>query len=211
MYDLSQNEPPLLYWFSKVGDFFGLSVLWLLLCIPLVTSVPASIALYDAVAHCIHGREDGTFKRFFKTLKKELLKGMLLSVVWLSLAFLLTWGYNILYQYGKESQIAAVYSLVYLLTMLIPLGIYTWVIPVQSRFEHTFFSLHKAAAAYAISHLPTTIVLLLLVAVAVIIIPLCPVLILLLPAIVVTLQSWFIERVFKKYIPEEKDTEEADA
>ena len=208
MNDLNQKENPLLYWFSKIGDFFVLSLLWLLLCLPVVTFIPACIALYDSVAHCIHGTEDGCVNRFFRTLKSELLRGILLSVLWVGISFLLLWGYNILYQMGQDNQAIAAYSLVYLFTMLIPLGLLAWLIPVESRFEHSFFSLFKATVVYSIIHLPTTVLLLIILALALVLVLLLPVLAVLMPAIAVTVQAWFVERVFKKYIPQEEENED---
>ena len=195
----------MLYWFSKIGDFCGLSVLWLLLCLPVVTAIPACIALFDSVAHCIHGTEDGTISRFFRTFKNELLRGLLLSVVWLVIGVGLLYGYSILFQIGKEDPAMAAYSLVYLFSMLVPLGVLTWLIPVESRFQHSFFGLFRSAAVCAISHLPTTVVLLVIFALALILTLFIPILALVMPAIAVTIQCWFVERVFQKYIPQKEE------
>jgi uncharacterized membrane protein YesL len=208
MSNLNQNENPMLYWFSKIGDFCVLSVLWILLCIPIVTFVPASIALFDSVAHCIHGTEDGPTHRFFRTFKSELLKGILLSLVWLVIGGTLFYGFSILLHMGQENQAMAAYSLVYLFTMLIPLGILTWLIAVESRFHHSFFGLFRTAAIYAIGHLPTTIILLFILIVAIIAVLCLPILGLLVPAIAATVQCWFVERIFQKYIPQEDKTDE---
>lgn len=205
MNNLNQRENSILYWFSKIGDFCALSVMWLLLCLPVVTAIPASIALFDSVAHCIHGTEEGPVRRYFHTLKNELLRGILLNLVCLVIAFGLFYGYSILYQMGKESPAMATYSLVYLITMLIPLGVLTWLIPVESRFQHSFFGVFRSAAIYAISHLPTTAMLLAILALAGITVLLIPILGILMPAIAVTVQCWFVERVFKKYIPQEDE------
>ena len=205
MNNLTHKENPLLYWFSKIGDFFVLSILWLLLCLPVVTFIPACIALFDSVAHCIHGTEDGCVSRFFRTLKSELLRGILLSVLWAAIGFLLVWGYSILYQMGKEDPAMATYSLVYLFTMLIPLGILAWLIPVESRFEHSFFGLIKAAVVYSICHLPTTVLLLVVFLLALVLVFLLPVLGVLMPAIAVTVQCRLIEKVFTKYIPQDEE------
>ena len=198
----------MLYWFSKVGDFCALSILWLLLCLPVVTAIPASIALFDSVAHCLHGNEDGSVRRFLRTLKSELIRGILLSLVWLVIGCGLLYGYSILSQTGQQNPAMAAYAHVYLFSMLIPLSVLTWIIPVESRFQHSFAGLFRAAAAYAISHLPTTVLLLVILALAVILVLLIPVLVFLMPAIAVTVQCWFVERVFKKYIPQEEENED---
>ena len=208
MNNLNQKENPLLYWFSKIGDFFILSLLWLALCLPVVTFIPACIALYDSVAHCIHGTEEGCIGRFFRTLKRELLRGILLSILCLSVGFLLFYGYSILYQMGKQQQAWASSSLAYPFTVLLPLGILAWLIPVESRFEHTLFGVLRAAVIYSIGHLPITVLLLIILALAVALVLLLPVLAVVMPAIAVTVQSWFIERVFNKYIPQEEEAED---
>lgn len=208
MNNLKQRENPTLYWFSKIGDFCALSVLWLLLCLPIITVIPASVALFDSVAHCIHGTEDGTIRRFFQTLKNGLLRGILLSLVWLVISCGLLYGYSILFQMGQENATMAAYSLVYLFTMLVPLGVLTWLIPVESRFHHSFFGLFRTAAVYSISHLPTTLLLLAIFALAILMVLLIPILALLIPAIAVTVQCWFIERVFQNYIPQKEEEDD---
>ena len=205
MNNLNQKENPLLYWCSKIGDFCVLSVLWLLMCIPVLTVIPACIALFDSIAHCIHGTEDGTVRRFFRTFKNELLRGILLSLIWLVVGCGLAYGYTILHQMGLENEVMSTYSKVYLVSMLIPMGILTWLIPVESRFHHSFLGLFRAAIAYSIGHLPTTILLLVIFAVSVILVYFLPVLAVLMPAISVTVQCWFVEKIFKRYIPQKEE------
>jgi uncharacterized membrane protein YesL len=192
-------------WFGKLGSFLGLSLLWMLCCLPIITSIPSCIALYDSVAHCVRGNEDHAFLHFLRTLKKELLRGIGLSLLWGVFGFILFYGYSILYQVGKESQIASIYSLVYLGSMLIPMGILAWLIPIESRFTHGFVDLHKTAAAFALAHLPTTAAILGILIVSMVLILFVPVLAIITPAITVTVQSWLIEKVFKKYMPEEDE------
>ena len=203
MHDLNRKENRILYWASKIGDFFSLSILWVLCCLPVLTVIPASIALYDSVAHCVRGEEEGSVGRFFRTLKAELLRGLLLSALCLVTGFLLIKGYQILSIMGQANDTLADYSVLYLCSMAIPVGILTWMIPVESRFEHSFFGLLRASGIYAITHLPTTVMLMLLFGATAALLFFFPVLIVLVPAITVTVQSWFIERAFQKYIPKE--------
>lgn len=203
MNTLNQKDNPVIFWFAKFGDFFCLSVTWLMTCLLVVTIVPASIALYDSVAHCVRGNEEGPVRRYFQTFKNELLKGILINLLWIVIGVALFFGFRVLWVMGLTNSLMATYSLVYLITMLIPFGIFTWMIPVQSRFEHTFGSLHKTAALYCIVHLPSTLMLIILFFSAVVLTLFFPVLGILLPAITVTIQSWFIERAFKQHMPEE--------
>lgn len=192
-------------WFSKIADVLVLSLLWALCCLPVLTIAPSCMALYDTVARCIYGNEERPYKHFFGVLKAELLRGIGISVLWGVIGFGLLMGYNVLAQIGKTNSFVAVYATVYLATMLIPVAIFAWLVPIETRFSHTFFSLHKTAATFALMHLPTTGIMLGILAVAVAVSVFIPILVLILPGIVVTLQCRFIEKVFSRYIPEEQE------
>lgn len=207
---LTHPDNFILHWFSKVGDFLGLSIVWLVCSLPLITIASSSIALYDSVAHCVQGPDGHPYKRFFRTLKDEFFKGIGITLLWAALAFILVYGYMILYQMGQESQAASLYSLFYLGSTLIPVSVLVWLIPIESRFVHGFFSLHKTAAIFAFAHLPTTVAIVGLLLVSAVLIAFIPILVILLPCITATLQCWFIEKVFRNYMPEETDDELAE-
>ena len=76
------------YWLIKIPEFVCLSVLWLICCIPVLTVIPASTALYDAVVSCTLGDEVGPFRRFFQSFKSSLLRGIPMSLLWGAVIFL---------------------------------------------------------------------------------------------------------------------------
>ena len=190
-------------WASKLGDFCGLSVVWLLMCIPIITIIPASIAMYSSIVNCVHGNEEGSVRWFFRSFKSELLRGLGLGVLWLVIVAIL--AVALLFLMGQESQIGKIFSIVYMGSTLIPLSIMAWLIPTQARFEYSFTDLHKAAAYYAIAHLPTTALLLLALFAGVALMLCLPILLIVMPAIIVTVQCWLIEKVFVKYMDDETE------
>lgn len=192
-------------WCGKVADFFLLSCLWLLCCVPIVTIGASSVALYDAVAHCVRGPEGDTYKRFFRTFKAELLRGIGITAVWAVLTIILSTGYNYLCHMAEANQAAAIYAIAFGVSTLIPAGVLCWVLAVESRFAHSFTSLHKTAIYFAIAHLPSTAAITALLVLCGIGITYLPFLAMVLPAAMVYLQSWFIERIFGKYMPQEAE------
>lgn len=203
MKSLAHPDGFMFRWFSRVGDFFCLSIVWLVCCLPLVTIVPSCVALYDSVAHCVRGDEGHPCKRFFRTFRAEILRGMLLTVLWAVFAAVLLFGYQIVNVAG-EGTAAAVYATLYGGTLLIPLAVLTWLVPIQSRFEYKFFELHKVAVTFTVAHLPTTAGIVGILIVGVAVMAFMPVLAVLLPAIMATLQSALIEKVFHQYMPQEE-------
>ena len=185
--------------FGKAFDFFGLSSMWLLSSMFIVTVGPASIACYDAAAHCLIHGETNMAKRFFTTLKREALPGILLTLVWAVICAALWMGFQIVKEMAQP-----IITVVYYFSLFLPLAVLCWVIPIQSRFVYKFGQLHKTAFMLALTHLPRTVVI---VALTLITLELCidfPFLLIFLPGILTYLHALLIEKVFKKYMPEEE-------
>ena len=185
--------------FGKAFDFFGLSCMWLLSSMFIVTVGPASIALYDAAAHCLRRGEPNLAGRFFSTLKRELVPGILLTLVWGVIFFVLWTGFQIIGQMGLP-----LLKVVYYFSMAVPLGVLCWVTPIQSRFVYKFGQLHAMALRFAMAHLPATLAIL---ALALVTLEICirfPFFVIFLPGMLVYFQSFFVEKVFKKYMPAEE-------
>ncbi|MBP3673543.1 MAG: YesL family protein [Oscillospiraceae bacterium] len=192
-------------WSAKLADFVLLSCMWILCCLPVVTIVPSCIALYDATAHCVYGSEGGTYRRFFRTFKNELGRGIVMTLLWALIAFLLNAGYQVLCQLAEGSNGWTIFSIVYFCSLFIPLGVACWGIALESRFTYSFATLHKNAFIFAFAHLPQTaaavILLVLALNVCINIIPLA----MIIPGLMVYLQTLFTERVLKRYMPEEEE------
>lgn len=192
-------------WCGKLADFVVLSCLWLLCCLPIVTVIPSCIALYDACAHCVYGKESGTYRRFFRTFKNELRQGILMTLVWALIAFILNAGYQILCQMAAENSGLQMFSIVYFCTLMIPLGIACWAIALESRFTYTFAGLHKNALIFTFAHLPQTVAIVILFVLALnVCINIIP-LVMFIPGLMVYLQTFFTERVLKRYMPEDEE------
>ncbi len=189
--------------FSRLADYFFVSACWLVCSLPLVTMGSASIALYDTVAHCIRGEEGGMIKRFFRTFKNELLRGILLTVIFAVVAFALNMGYQILTQASQGNQAITVLSIVYFCAMFIPLGIGCWALALESRFVYSLGQLLKNAFCFTFLHLPQTAAVVALFVLVLNVILNLPFLVMLLPGILADFQAFFIERVFLKYMPSE--------
>ena len=190
--------------FGRLADFFILSALWILCSIPAVTIGAASIALYDTEAHCFRYNEGGMVSRFFRTFKRELVRGILLTVVWAVAGYLLNVSYQIMTQLGDGSTFWTILSLVYFVILTIPVGMACWAIGLQSRFTYGFGQLHKNAAMFALGYFPRTIAIVLIFVVFYNVIINIFILVMFLPALMVNLQSMIMEPVFRKYMPEEE-------
>lgn len=191
---------------GKLADLFILSGCWLLCSLPLVTIGSASIALYDAVAHGLRRDEGDTYRRFFRTFRAELKRGICLTLLWAAIGLILSFGYQILYQLGGTNPGLATVTVVYYFLLAIPVAMVCWMIAVESRYVYAIPALLRTSAILTFGKLPTSLAVTALLLVGFELCVQIPFLLMILPATVSYFQSWFVERIFTQLTP--SDTNE---
>lgn len=203
-------NPENFFWkcFDKMADVLGLSLLWLLCSLPVVTAGPACAALYDAAAHCVRGGEPGPYRRFFRTFRREFKSAALCWLAWGSALLLLYAGYRIAAVLARQSRAMVVPAMAYLVLMVLPAGLLCWLFPLVSRFEYTFRALNRTAFQFWFAHLPSTLAMtaLLLLCEHLCVQLLFP--IFFLPCLLALAHSLFAERAFRKHSP--RDSQDGD-
>ena len=196
-------DPDNLFWslVSRGVDFVGLSLVWALLCLPVVTAGPASAALYYTVVKCLRQRETGTFGVFFRAFREDFRPCALAEALCLPAAALLGLGYRVL-RANWSSALGAVMFTAYDVALVLPLGIVCWLFPLLGRFRVPLRDGFRTAALLALRHLPSTVVVVML-TVELTVFTLERVWPLLLtPSLWALLTSLFLERVFPRYLSE---------
>ena len=111
----------------------------------------------------------------------------------------------------KPIVMAGALEMVYLLLAFVIAGIVLYLFPVLSRFTMDAFSCFKLALFMVFKHLPTTILLLLIVTAGIVSALLIPVpMIFVMPGVCCYVGSFLMERILRKYMakPETKEDEE---
>lgn len=193
---------------GKMVDLFLLSVFWLFCCIPVVTIGPSTAALYNTVARCIRGNERNSWIMFFRTFRDNLKVGILTTLVILPVAVLLVFLQGLLYQTAAVGKAGYVLYVAYQIFLLLPLGAACYLFPVLSRFTFRTGGLLLNCSKLAMAHLPSTVVMGLLLGLSIWICSYVPVLAAVLPAILALLQSFALERIFRPYIRAQRAEEE---
>ena len=196
---------------EKLVDLFLLSVFWMFCCIPVVTIGPSTAALYNTVTRCIRGSERNSWAMFFRTFRENLKVGILSTLAILPAAVILIFLQGLLYQ-TAVNQAGYVLYVAYQIFLLLPLGMLCYVFPVLSRFTFQTGGLLLNCSKLAIAHLPATILMGLLLALAVWVCSFLPLLLVVLPALLALIHSFPLERIFRPYIqaqqaepPEDED------
>lgn len=196
---------------GKAFDMVVLNVIWLILCIPVITIVPATTALYYAVVKVIRRERSYAVKEFFRSFKRNFKQGAFFSVLVVILIFVMYIDFRYAWELMQAQESSgSTYFGVFLVISIIFCAMFSYLCPLLSRFEMKISGLLKTSFVMATRHLLTTIVLLALLAGV-----LLGVYILLpgmffLPAIGTLLASFLIEKVFKKYMPAKEEPAEGE-
>lgn len=194
-------DKPFWQWFCKIPEVVALSILWILCCIPVVTILPSSIALYDAISRGVMNGEGGYFRRFFTTFWKELKRGVLLTLLWGGLLLLILYGETMLVSMA-EVYPEAIYMLpVFLVLYLIYFGVLSWLIPLESRYFLRFWQLQGHAYRFFLGRLPYSALMLVISIAGVVLCFLWPLLVIIIPGVIAMLHCIFVEKAFKKQFP----------
>ena len=187
---------------SLLVDVVGCSILWVFLCVPIVTIGPATAALYFTVVHRFRQGASDTFTAFFRSLWRERKQGCVCSLALAALAalfaFLYRWYALAADTLGSVGQFA--YSFFYGMLLLL-IALFLWLFPLMGRFSFSTGKLFSTAFRMLIVHLPTTLLLLLLTAAVYAAIVRLPILLFVLPSLWMLLLSLPLERAFGKHLP----------
>ena len=184
-------------------DLIGLSLLWVLLCIPIVTAGSATAALYYTVVKVFrHGREDA-FTTYLKAFKDNLKQGIPVTLVCVPAAVFLAWGYNVMVHNISTSPGVVMY-MAYYVALLVPMGVLCYLFPLMGRFAFRTPALIRTAFVLAFRHLPPTVIIVMLTVEMTIVTiqkwwPL-----LVAPVLTMLLSSLFLEKIFPKYLSGEE-------
>lgn len=193
---------------GKLADIIMISIVWFLLCIPIITIGPATIALYYATVKAIRRERGYLFREFFKSFKQNFkrgaITGVIMTLITLFLGFDLLWAWMNMSAIKYSSILLGVF--IALSVMFVCFSIY--VFPILSRFDMTIKQLFKASIFMSVRHLPSTVVMFVIIASSAIGVLFIPILIFVVPAAATLIISLLMERIFKKYMPESQGSGE---
>ena len=196
---------------GKAFDMVVLNTIWLILCIPVITIVPATTALYYAVVKVIRRERSYATKEFFRSFKRNFKQGIVFSLVAVVLIFIMYIDFRYAWELMQAQESSgSTYFGVFLVIAVLFSAMYVYVCPILSRFDMKISGIFKTSFVMATRHLLHTIAfLVLLVGVLLGCYILLPG-IFFLPAIGTLLASFLMERIFKKYMPAKEETEEGE-
>ena len=196
---------------GKAFDMLVINTIWLILCLPVITIVPATTAMYYAVVKVIRRERSYAIKEYFRSFKRNFKQGLVFSLIAVVLVFVLYIDFRYAWELMKAQETSgSTYLGVFLVISLLFGAMFAYICPILSRFEMKIGGLLKTAFIMSTRHLLTTIGLFgLFVGVLLGCYILLPG-VFFLPVVGTLVASFLIERIFKKYMPAKEEPAEGE-
>lgn len=146
-------------------NFVLLNLLWLAACVPAVTAFPATAAMFGVVRDWSRGRESGILGPFWRYLRENFLQALLASIVWALAGAVL--AANLLFIRQTDSAtVSILFSVLATLLALAYAAASVYLFPVMVNYEADWRTVLKNSLLFALGHLGTTLLGLLVIGVA---------------------------------------------
>ncbi len=210
-----QYDNPLIQAMSRIANMMIVSFFWLVCCLPVVTILPATAALFHTTTKVIRGTGNGVMRDFFASFRDSLKKGVLLSLLSLASGALL--GFALWYSWQLQGS-SGFWLAYFLIGCLI---FFFWAVTVLhlpfalSRFEGRLSMYLRMALYFANVNLLKTLLRLVLLAVVVLLVDFYPITLLLLPGLYMDLICGGVEKMLQRFMKDrgllEEPEQEAEA
>lgn len=182
---------------NKVFDVIAVSILWFICSIPIVTVGAATTALYDTVYRNILRNQGYCYKGFFKCFKENFKNTIPTSVIFAVLTAVSMWDISLALSGGS---VISGYQITFFILWVLTITWAIWTFALTARFENSWRKTIKNGLLMFFAHLPVTLGMAVVFAISAMLVWDFPMLITVLPVTGMLLNSFMLEKVFRKYI-----------
>lgn len=182
---------------NKVFDVIAVSLLWFVCCIPVITAGASTTALYDTVFKNIRQNRGYCYKGFFKCFKENFKNTVPASIIFAILTVVSMWDISLALSGGS---VISGYQITFFILWILAMTWAIWTFALTARFENNWKNTLKNGLLMFFAHLPVTLGMAVIFALSAMLVWDIPVLIVVLPVGGMLLNSFMLEKVFKRYI-----------
>ena len=196
-------DGPLYKWGTELADVMILSLYWILCSLPIITVGASTTALYYVYGKKIRGEDAYVTKDFFKSFKENFKQSIPITII--LLVILISGGlyYQIIVNYQGEPPILLSGIAIFVILEGIAMSVYACAI--LSRFHMTVKGTFLTAFVLLHRHIVKTILMILSLVAVELMVGYFPPILLVVPALVVAITSFFIQKIFTEHIKAEED------
>ena len=143
-------------WLCRLADLMLLNLLFLICCIPGFTVGPALSALYSVCLKMAEGDDPGIIKAYFCAFRRNFRQSAILWLIMAGIGVLLWINWFCLGVLPEAP--AACMKVLHNILLLIYIGVFSYLFPIQCKFENSVKNTFKNAFALAARHfIPCTL------------------------------------------------------
>lgn len=195
------DDNPFFAVLGRLADMVIVSVLWLALCLPLITAGASSSALYYAVTKSLRYRRGYISKEFLHGFKSCFKQSTLLWLIYAGLMLLTLLDIRVM-QLTRGTAAGFLQMLFGVIMLCLTIWV-TYALAYVARFTLPLRGVIKNAGLMSIRHLPSSLLILLTFLCAAAALYMLPFLLIIIPAAAALLDSLILERVFLRYMTDE--------
>jgi uncharacterized membrane protein YesL len=137
-----------------LSNFFLLNLIWLLMCLPIVTIFPATAAMFGVVRQWILQDDTAVFSVFMKYFKENLKQSMVIGILWGFFAFILYMNFTLMLQLGAMKFILLPFVVLFSVLMVFTT---VYIFPVMVHYKLKVFGIIRNSFLLTMSFLPTSL------------------------------------------------------
>lgn len=153
---------------NRLTDLVILNVLWLVCCIPIVTAGASTTAMLYVTMKMVNDEDAYITRNFFKSFKENFRQSTTIWLIMLVLGCIIVGDYFILPNMMISDTLYSIAFAIFCLVSLLYGMILIYLFPLQAKLENKIKHTFKNALLLSIRHLPTSILLLVIMAVTVV-------------------------------------------
>lgn len=150
-------DNPVMRFLSGLFDLVVLNLLTVLLCIPIVTAVPALIALHHITLKMARHEQSYIVKPYFQSFKENFKQGFLIGLIFLAAIMVFAVDYNIVFV--QATGLATGLKIAVVAVTLIVVLLFMWVIPLQAHFFNPIMTTLRNSVLMSLANFPRTLLM----------------------------------------------------
>jgi uncharacterized membrane protein YesL len=183
-------------WLDTATDFFLLNLIWLVVCLPVVTIFPSTAAMFGVVRDWVRGKEGSLTRTFITRFRENLGQSLLVGAIWTVFGLALFLDFLVANQFSYWAEII-LKSVLLLVSTLYAFGS-VYLFPVMVHYETDWKTVIKNSLLISLVRLPTTLVCLVFLVLMVGLTVVVPFLVVITGSITAYVVYKLCDRVFRK-------------
>ncbi|NCB93203.1 MAG: DUF624 domain-containing protein [Clostridia bacterium] len=216
MSNLFNQDNKFFTFMGRVADLIILNILCIICCLPVVTAGASITAMYYVTLKMVRNEESYIVKGFFHSFKQNLKQGIVIHLIMLLVGGVLAFDLYFMNAMRANGTVYTVFTYVFMVAIAVYLMIFVYIYPTLSKFFNSVKNTFRNSLLMSIRHLPYTILMLLITFVplaSMFTVPKVFAFMLMFYflmgfAVVSLANSFFLAKIFDKYIPEKTEDEE---